>query len=158
MASDEGTASLKPPLMRSKRKASSHMESKEKKSQSLHHYVLLIRVNDENCWWWIISKIQYVVRINTKMLIACISKSHHRNVLYMERFWQGNKLANLANLPKCFFTDITDTPKMYLAYGLTVAYLSNFSSPIAFICMVHQNFSPPNNYFPCTVYFTWKPS
>ena len=31
-----------------------------------------------------------------------------------------------------------------MAYALTVAYLPNFSSPIAFTCMVHQNFPPPN--------------
>ena len=40
------------------------------------------------------------------------------------------------------------TLKMYLAYTLTVP---NFSSPIAFICMVRQNFSLAK-YFPCTVY------
>ena len=33
---------------------------------------------------------------------------------------------------------------MYSAYVLTVANLSNFSSPIAFTCTVHQNFPPPN--------------
>ena len=34
--------------------------------------------------------------------------------------------------------------KMYLAYALTVAYSPNFSSPIAFTCMVRQNFPLPN--------------
>ena len=34
----------------------------------------------------------------------------------------------------------TDTPKMYLAYAPTVAYSPNFSLPIAFTCMVWQNF------------------
>ena len=29
-------------------------------------------------------------------------------------------------------------------YALTVAYLPNFSSPIAFTCAVHQIFPPPN--------------
>ena len=38
----------------------------------------------------------------------------------------------------------TDTPKMYLAYTPTVAYLPNFSSPIAFTCTVCQKFPPPN--------------
>ena len=33
---------------------------------------------------------------------------------------------------------------MYLAHALTVAYSPNFSSPIAFTCMVCQNFPPPN--------------
>ena len=31
-----------------------------------------------------------------------------------------------------------------MAYELTVAYSPNFPSPIAYTCMVHQNFLPPN--------------
>ena len=43
-------------------------------------------------------------------------------------------------------TNITDTPKMHWHnYALTVAYSTNFSSPIAFTCMVCQNF--PNQIF-----------
>ena len=37
----------------------------------------------------------------------------------------------------------TNTPKMYLAYAVTVAYSPNFSSPNAFTCMVRQNFFLP---------------
>ena len=58
------------------------------------------------------------------------------------------KLVNLANyelFTKIFLTSIHRyTEKMYLAYALTVAYSPNFSSPIAFTCMVHQNFPLPN--------------
>ena len=39
---------------------------------------------------------------------------------------------------------------MYLAYALTVAYLPNFSLPIAFTCMVHQKFSI-TKIFLCTI-------
>ena len=58
----------------------------------------------------------------------------------------GEKLANyeLFDSPKFFSPIFTDTPKMYMAYALTVAYSPNFSSPIAFTCMVHQNFPPSN--------------
>ena len=52
----------------------------------------------------------------------------------------GEKLTNFENhvlLVKKFSSPIfTDTPKMYLAYALTVTYLPNSSSPIALICMV----------------------
>ena len=37
-----------------------------------------------------------------------------------------------------------------LAYALTVAYSPNFSSPVAFTCMVCQN--SPAKYFPCIVH------
>ena len=47
------------------------------------------------------------------------------------------------------------TLKMYLAYPLTVACLPNFSSLIAFTCMVHQNFPPPN--ISCVQYLQWLP-
>ena len=36
---------------------------------------------------------------------------------------------------------LTGALKMYLAYALTVSYSPNFSSPIAFTCMVCQKFS-----------------
>ena len=57
---------------------------------------------------------------------------------------------NLMNLVNCqlfakFSSPIfTDTLKMYLTYALTVAYWPDFSLPIAFTCMVRQNFLPPN--------------
>ena len=52
------------------------------------------------------------------------------------------KQVNLASrelFAKIFLTNIHrySTLKMYLAYALPVAY---FSSPIALICMIHQNF------------------
>ena len=55
----------------------------------------------------------------------------------------GKKLVNFMNrelFAKIFLANISDTPKMYLAYALTVAYLPSFSLPIAFTCMVRQNF------------------
>ena len=70
------------------------------------------------------------------------------------KIFAGEKLPNLENhelfcqnFPCQIFTD---TPKMYLAYALTVAYSLNFSSPIAFTCVVNQKF-PPTKIFPCTV-------
>ena len=56
------------------------------------------------------------------------------------------KMANHELFAKIFLTNIifTDTRKTYTAYALTVAYLPNFSSPIAFTCMVRQNFPLPN--------------
>ena len=65
----------------------------------------------------------------------------------------GKKLLNLVNhelFTKIFLTNIHRHTEMYLAYALAVAYLPNFSSPIAFTCMVDQIF--PTKYFPCTVY------
>ena len=71
----------------------------------------------------------------------------------MGKFWQGKKLVNLENRElvihqnfPCQYSQIAIA--MYLAYALTVAYLPNFSSPIAFTYMVHQNF-PPTETFPC---------
>ena len=45
---------------------------------------------------------------------------------------------------------------MHFAYALTVAYSPSFSSPIAFTCIVCQNF--PCKYFPCTVINSSAPS
>ena len=39
-----------------------------------------------------------------------------------------------------------ESRKIHMAYALTVAYFHNFSSPIAFTCMVHQN------NFPCQIF------
>ena len=63
------------------------------------------------------------------------------------------KLATLANrepFAKIFLTNIHRyTENVFGIYALTVAYSPNFSSPLAFTCMVHQNF--PCQIFPCTV-------
>ena len=64
----------------------------------------------------------------------------------MGNIWQRKKLANLANhelFAKVFLAIFTNTLKMYIPYALTVAYLPNFSSPIAFTYKVHQNFPLP---------------
>ena len=45
-------------------------------------------------------------------------------------------LINREPFANIFLAKITDTPKMYLAYALTVAYSSSFSSPVAFTYMV----------------------
>ena len=57
------------------------------------------------------------------------------------------KFVNLVNcelFAKIFLVNIHRYTKNALAYALTVAYLPKFSSPIAFTCMVCQNFPPPN--------------
>ena len=63
------------------------------------------------------------------------------------KIWRGKigKLGESSAIRQDFPRQIfTDTPKMYLAYTLTVAYLPKFSSPIAFTSMVRQNFPSPN--------------
>ena len=50
----------------------------------------------------------------------------------------------MSHLPKFSPPIFTDSPKLYLTYALTVAYLPNFSLPIAFTCTVCQNFPLPN--------------
>ena len=67
------------------------------------------------------------------------------NHLYCTREnFSGRKLANRELFTKIFLASIHRHTEMYLAYALTVAYSPNFSSPIAFTCMVHKNFPLPN--------------
>ena len=66
-------------------------------------------------------------------------------------------LVNLVNSSKFSSAIFTDTPKTFLEYALTVDYSPNFSLPIAFTCMVRQNFPPPNSYFCASVYGTSTP-
>ena len=61
----------------------------------------------------------------------------HGKILVVE------KSTNLVNREPSANIFLTDTWKAYMAYTLTVAYLPNFSLPIAFTCMVHQTFSLP---------------
>ena len=66
---------------------------------------------------------------------------------YMGKIWWGKNwwiLANRKLFVKIFIINIHRYTKMHLAYALTVVDSPNFSSPIAFTCMVHQNFPPPN--------------
>ena len=76
-------------------------------------------------------------------ICACSQITIHRKILA----WK--KLVNLANrevFTKIFLTNIfTDTPKLYFAYALILAYSSNFSSPTAFTCIVHQHFPHQNS-------------
>ena len=76
---------------------------------------------------------------------AIYSKNHsstaHRKILVGEKI--GESWAIRQNFP-CQMPIFTDTQKMDMTYALTVTYLPNFSLPIAFTCMVHQNFPPPN--------------
>ena len=58
------------------------------------------------------------------------------------KFWQEKNWRIVNYLPKKSSPIFTDTPKIYLAYALTLAYLLNFSSPIAFTCMVCTKISP----------------
>ena len=62
-------------------------------------------------------------------------------VYHNRKYLAGEKLVNCELFAKISSRIFTDTLKMY---ALTVAYLPNFSSPIAFTCMVRQNFSLPN--------------
>ena len=58
-----------------------------------------------------------------------------------EKFGQGEnrQIWQIVNYSLKFSSPIlTDTLKIYLAYALTVAYLSNFSLPMAFTCMACQ--------------------
>ena len=57
--------------------------------------------------------------------------------------WQILQIVSYS--PKLSSLIFTDTPKIYLAYALTVAYLPSFCLPIAFTNMVCQKFHPPNN-------------
>ena len=59
------------------------------------------------------------------------------------------KLGKLRAIYQNFSCQYSDTPKMYLEYALTVTYSPNFSSPIAYTCIVHQ--TSPAKIFPCTV-------
>ena len=62
-------------------------------------------------------------------------------VVVLSKWWLVLTIANhCGHIPAIF----TDTRKIYMAYALTVAYSPNFSSPIAFTCMVHQNFPTLN--------------
>ena len=71
---------------------------------------------------------------------VCVSVSYCTWEIFKNwRIWQI-----VSYSPKFSSPIFTDTPKMYLAYTLTVAYLPKFSSPIAFTCAVCQNFLLPN--------------
>ena len=86
--------------------------------------------------------------VNRRLMIVSHVASFIQFTIH-KKILAGETLSNLANLElfaKIFLTNInfTDTWKTYMAYALTVAYSPYFSSPIAFACMVHQNFPPPN--------------
>ena len=73
---------------------------------------------------------------------------------YMGKFW-GGKLANLVNrevFVKIFLTNIHRYTENVFGICTDCSLFTNFFSPIAFTCMVHQNFSPAK-YFPCTVLY-----
>ena len=59
----------------------------------------------------------------------------------------GEKISEIWQImsyfPKFSLPIFTYTVKMYLAYALTLASSPKFSLPIAFTCMVRQNFPPP---------------
>ena len=69
-------------------------------------------------------------------ILVCHTHYFH----YRTENFGREKLANHELFAKFSLPIFTDTPKMYLAYALTVAYLPNFSSSIAFTCVVCQNF------------------
>ena len=51
---------------------------------------------------------------------------------YTGKLWLGKNWRIVSYLPIRSSPIFTDTPKMYLAYTLTLARLPNFSSPMAF--------------------------
>ena len=55
------------------------------------------------------------------------------------------KFGKYEPLPKFSLLMVTDTPKIYLAYALTVVF-PKLTLPIALTCMVHQNVSLPQFY------------
>ena len=64
-------------------------------------------------------------------------------VQYTGNIWAGELLAKFSS--PIFADKPKDTLKMhFIYYALTIAYLPNFSLPIAFTCTVRQNFPPPN--------------
>ena len=63
---------------------------------------------------------------------------------------EGKQLANCELFAKIFLTNITDTPKTYLAYGLTVACSPNFFLANSFYLYGSPKFSPAK-YFLCMV-------
>ena len=65
-------------------------------------------------------------------------------VLYMEKIWWGKNWQIVSYSLKLSSPIFIDTPKLYLAYAMTLAYLPIFSSPIAFTCMVRQKVPLPN--------------
>ena len=63
------------------------------------------------------------------------------------KIFVGEKLVNLANrepFAKIFLTDIHRYTKTHNGICTDCSYLPNFSLPIAFTCMVLQNFPLPN--------------
>ena len=93
-----------------------------------------------------ISKVKYQLLVNhcNRRVPRMTSNNLLVDITVHGKILAREKLVNLANrdlFAKIFLHRYTE---MYLAYALTVAYSPNFSSPIAFTCMVCQNFSPPN--------------
>ena len=78
-------------------------------------------------------------RINTNSWLATV----HRKKLAGEKLQIMHMI--MSHSPKFSSPIFTDTPKLYLAYALTVAYSPNFSLPIAFICMACQIFPVHSN-------------
>ena len=95
----------------------------------------------------LIEAFTYVVSIwaNYINMFVCIliSCTVHGKIVVGKnwRIWQI-----MSYSPKFSSLIFTDTWKTYMAYALTVAYLPNFSSPIAYTYMLFQNF--PHHMWP----------
>ena len=76
------------------------------------------------------------------------------HVQYTGKFGAGQIWWIMSYSPKCSSPIFTDT----LAYALTVAYSPHFSSPLAFTCMVHQNFPLPNIFLCTVVWYMYVPT
>ena len=97
-------------------------------STELPTLLLMLLLNDfVPLIWFSIIKLTYMLHLSIKNLYWYRDSKFHIDILIY--------IAHPYNIHR--YTE------MYLAYALTVAYSSNFSSPIAFTCMVCQNFSPP---------------
>ena len=102
----------------------------------------------ENFWWgknW-----QIWMSYSPKVFLANIHRYqkciwHMHWLPYTEKFWQGKsgEIGKLSAIRQIFLANI---PKMHFAYALTLAYSPNFSSPIAFTCIIRQ--ISPIKYFP----------
>ena len=68
----------------------------------------------------------------------------HQAVLYIRKFWWEKKASNLANHELFIKTFLANIPRYTENVFDICTDCSLFSSPIAFTCMIHQNFPPPN--------------
>ena len=108
-------------------------------------YIMLSKITWSAIWaaqYYCQYQIWFVVVMILYVIYNLIAITVHGKISVGEKIGKfGESRAIHQNFP-CQYSQIHG--KHIMAYALTVAYLPNFSSPIAFTCMVHQNFTPPN--------------